>query len=133
MIGLTRREIYNPFFSISAQKNKLEFYTDIFNEFLFEELKDILEEILNISNTTPYHLQDEIMGPRTIEAYKKLGLEEASADGYVILLTGYAGSPIRVFESYLRIIVGLDEDDIRMFLKQYNSNFVSYNIEPDFY
>ena len=47
-------------------------------------------------------------------------------DGYVLLLMGYARSPFRDFESYLTIIVGLDEDDIQLILKQYNSNFLTY-------
>ena len=36
-----------------------------------------------------------------------------------MLLKGYARSPIRDFESYLRIVIGLDEDDIQLFSKQY--------------
>ena len=34
---------------------------------------------------------------------------------------GYARYPFRDFESYLRIVVGVDEDDIRLTFKQYNS------------
>ena len=41
---------------------------------------------------------------------------------------GYARSLFRDFESYLRIVVGLDEDDIRLTLKQYNANFVTYEL-----
>ena len=37
----------------------------------------------------------------------------------------YARSPFRDFESYLRIVVGLDENDIQLILKQYNSKFVT--------
>ena len=39
---------------------------------------------------------------------------------------GYARSPSRDFESYLRIVIGLDEVVIRLILKQYNANFVCY-------
>ena len=39
----------------------------------------------------------------------------------------YARSPFRDFESYLRIVVGLDEDDIQFILKQYTANFVTYD------
>ena len=35
---------------------------------------------------------------------------------------GYARSPFRAFESYLRIVVALDKEDIQLNLKQYNSN-----------
>ena len=43
---------------------------------------------------------------------------------------GYARSPFQDFESYLRIVVVLDEDDIQLILKQYNSNFVTYEMPP---
>ena len=45
----------------------------------------------------------------------------------------YLGSPFRNFESYLRIVVGLDEGDIQLILKQYNSNFVTYEITLGIY
>ena len=57
-------------------------------------------------------------------------MEKSKTDGYIILLMGYARSPFRDFESYLRIVVGLDEEDIKKILKQYNSNFISYEIVP---
>ena len=46
---------------------------------------------------------------------------------------GYARSPFRDFESYLRIVVDLDEDDIQSILKQYNANFVTYELDPGNY
>ena len=46
---------------------------------------------------------------------------------------GYARSPFRDFQSFLRIVVGLDEDDIRLILKQYNANFVTYDLDPGNY
>ena len=46
---------------------------------------------------------------------------------------GYARSPFRDFESYLRIVVGLDEEDIQLILKQYNSNFVTYELSAGNY
>ena len=105
-------------------------YTDTFDEFFFTELKGELEEILSISDITPYHLQHEKIGPRIFETYRKLRLEKSSTDGYIIILMGYARSPFRDFESYLRIVVGLDEDDIQLISKQYNSNFVTYELSP---
>ena len=60
-------------------------------------------------------------------------MEKSSTDGYIILLMGFARSPIRVFESYLRIVVSLDEEDIELKLKQQNSNFVTYEILPGVY
>ena len=60
-------------------------------------------------------------------------MEKSSTDGYVILLVGYARSPFRVFDGYLRIVVGLDEDDIQLILKQYNLNFRTYELSPSIY
>ena len=107
---------------------KFELCTDIFNEFSFEELKDEVEQILNISDIITYHLQHENIGPRIVEACKKLRLQKSSTDGYIILLMGYAWSAFRDSETYLRIVVGLDEDDIQLNLKQYISIFVTYEL-----
>ena len=63
------------------------------DDFLFEEIKDDLEEILSISDITPSHLQHEKIGQRIIEAYKKFRLEKSRTDGYIILVMGYGGLP----------------------------------------
>ena len=46
---------------------------------------------------------------------------------------GYARSSFRGFESYIRIVVGLDEDDIQLILKQYSSSFIKYETPPGVY
>ena len=46
---------------------------------------------------------------------------------------GYARSPFRDFESYLRTVVGLEEDDIQLILKQYNEKFITYELDPGNY
>ena len=46
---------------------------------------------------------------------------------------GYARSPFRDFESYLRIIIGLEEENIKLILKQYNEKFITYELEPSNY
>ena len=51
----------------------------------------------------------------------------------MILLLGYARSPFRDFESYLRIVVGSDEENIQLILKQYNSHFITYELTPGIY
>ena len=33
----------------------------------------------------------------------------------------------------MRIVVGLDEDDIQLILEEYNSNFVTYRLSPGIY
>ena len=133
MLGLIDLEVYNSIFNITKENNKFELYTDAFDEFSFEELKDELEEILNIPEITDDHLEDDTLAPRIAETYWKLRSDKTSHDGYIILLTGYANSSFRDFESYLRIIVGLEEDNIRLILKQYNEKFITYELDPGNY
>ena len=121
MIGLTSLEVCNSIFNITERNKKFEIYRDTSTKLGFLELKDELEEILNIPHITPEHLQDDERGPRTIEEFLKLSLEKKNSDGYMMLLLGYSRSLFRDFESYLRIVVGLDEEDIQLILKQYKS------------
>ena len=130
MIGLTNLEVYNSIFNITEENNKFELYRDMIAKFGFLELKDELEEILNISHITIEHLDDELLGSRIIDEYIKLSNEKKSSDGYMILLLGYSALPFRDFESYLRLVVGLDEEDIRLILKGYNSHFIIYELTP---
>ena len=118
MIGLTDLEVYNSIFNITEEKNKFEIYRDNSTKFGFLELKDEVEEILNIPHITPEHLQDDEIGPRSINEFYKLSHEKKNSDGYMIISLCYSRSPFRDFESYLRIVVGLDEEDIQLILKQ---------------
>ena len=133
MLGLIDLEVYHSIFNITKENNKFELYTDTFDEFSFPEFKDEVEEILNISNITEDHLEDETLAPRIAETYQKLRSDKSKHDGYTILLTGYANSSFRDFESYLRIKIGSEEDDIQLILKQYNEKFVSYELDPGNY
>ena len=58
MLGLLCLEVYKSIFNKTEENNNFELFTDTFDEFSFTKLKDELEEILDISNFTPYHLQD---------------------------------------------------------------------------
>ena len=133
MIGLTDLEVYNSTFNITEENNKFELYRDTSAKFGFLELKDELEEILNISHITDKHLDDEVLGRRIIDEYIKLSRERMSTDGYMLLLLDYGKSLFRDFESYLRIVVGLDEEDIQLVLKEYNSHFITYELTPGIY
>ena len=133
MIGLIDLEVYNSIFNITKEKNKFELYTDTFDEFSFTEPKDELEELLNNPNITDEHLQDEIIAPRICEAYNKVRLQKSSTDGSIILFMYYARTPFRDFESFLGMTGDLNEDDIQLILKQYNSNFVTYELDTGNY
>ena len=133
MVGLIDLEVYNSIFNITKQNKKFELHTDTFDEFSFEELKDEVEEILNIPEITNSHLEDETLAPRIAETYWKLRSDKSSHDGYIIFLMGYARLLFRDFESYLRIVVGLEEDNIRLILKQYNEKFITNELDPGNY
>ena len=133
MIGLVDLEAYNSVFNITEENIKFELYRDTSDKFGFLELKDEVEEILNISHTTNGPLDDEILGPRFIDEFIKLSSEKKKTVGYMILLLGYARSLFRHFESYLRIVVRLDEEDIHLILKEYNSHFITYELTPGIY
>ena len=133
MIGLTDLEVYNSIFNITEENNKFELYRDTSAKFGFLELKDELEEILIIPHITNEHLDDEVLGQRIIDEYIKLSREKMNSDGYMLLLLGYCRSLFRDFESYLRIVVGLDEEDIQLILREYNSHFITYELNPGIY
>ena len=52
---------------------------------------------------------------------------------YCLLLSDYVYSPIRDFENYFRFSTGLNEDDIQLILKQYNSKIITYKCPPGAY
>ena len=127
MLGLIDLEVYNSIFNITKENNKFELYTDTFDEFSFMELVDEVGENLGIPNITDAHLEDDELGPQIAKTYSKLRSEKSSTDGYNILLMDYAATPFRDFESYLRIHVGLDEDNIRLILKNTMKNLLPMN------
>ena len=133
MLGLIDLEVYNSFFNITKENNKFALYTDTIDRFSIVKLKDEVEEILNISEITNDHLEYETLAPRIAETYRKLRYHKTSHDGYIIILMGYARSPFRDFESYLRIVVGLEENNIQLILKQYNEKFITYELDPGSY
>ena len=100
---------------------------------MFVELKDKKADLLSISNITDYELELEIYGPDNVETYRKLSIEKSQTDGYYILVNDYSHSPIQDFESYLRFLTGLNENDIQLIIKQKKSKFITYKISPGFY
>ena len=133
MLGLVDIEIYNSIFNITEENNKFEIYRDIPTKFQFLDLKGELEEVLGIPHITREHLLDDETASRIIDEYHKLSHEKKNSDGYTILLLNYSRSQFRDFESYLRIRVCLDEEDIHLILKEYNSHFITYQLSPGIY
>ena len=85
MIGLPILEVYISILNITRENKIFEFYTDTFDELSFTELKDELEEFLDISNKISEHLQDVIIGPSIIPTYTKLETERRQIDGYYMI------------------------------------------------
>ena len=54
----------------------------------------------------------------------------SNTDGCLMFPKGYARSPFRDIESYLRNLIGLDQRNFLMILKQNNSNFNTYERPP---
>ena len=96
-------------------------------------MKDKVAEVFGLSENSSEDLKHEICGPDVTKYYRKLWIEKCQIDGYCILLKSYLQSLFRDFESYLRILTGLNEDDIQLLLKQYNSKFKTYKISPVVY
>ena len=130
MLGLIDLEVYNSIFNITKENKKFELHVHTFDELSFTELEDEVGEILGIPNITDDHLQDETIAHHIINTYWKKGSDKSSHDGYIILLMGYARFPFRDFESYRRIVVGLEENNIQLILKQNNEKIVTYELEP---
>ena len=51
-------------------------------------------------------------------------------DKYLSVLAVFNRSIFQDFESFLRTAVDLVEDDIRLVLDEYNSSFITYELEP---
>ena len=52
---------------------------------------------------------------------------------YVNITAGYIRSIFQDFESYLRTEIDLVEDDIKLVLDEYNSNFITYELQLGIY
>ena len=78
-------------------------------------------------------MEDETLAPLIIDTYQKLRSDKLSRDGYSVLLMRYATSPFRDFESYFRIVAGLEQDNIQLILKQNNGNFITFELDPGNY
>ena len=51
----------------------------------------------------------------------------------MVLLLGYSASSFRDFESYLRLVISLNEEGIQLILKEYSSHFITYELTPGIY
>ena len=136
MRGLTILEVYNSVFNITEENNKFELYklTDSkIGGISYEKVWDENEKDLGIRDITATDLQDYIIGPIIIQEYRKQIRKRMKNDKYLSILAVYNRSIFQDFESFLGTAVDLVEDDIRLVLDEYNSSFITYELEPGIY
>ena len=135
MIGLTILEVHNSIFNLTEQ-NKFELYkfTDSkIGGISYEKVWDENEKDWGITDITATDLQDYIIGPIIIQEYRKQIRKRMKNDNYLSILAVYNRSIFRDFESFLGTAVYLVEDDIRLVLDEYNSSFITFELEPGIY
>ena len=134
--GLTDLEVYNSIFNITEQNNKFQLYKfpdEKTGGVTYEKVRDEIEKDLDIEDITATDLQDDIIGPIIIEEYRNQVTKRMKDDKYMKILAGYVSSVFQDFESYLRTEVDLVQDDVKLVLDEYNSSFVTYELDLGIY
>ena len=136
MIGLTNLEVYDSIFNITEENNKFELYIfpdDKIGGVTYEKVRDEIEKDLDIEDITAEDLQDEIIGPIIIEEYKEQVTKRMKDEQYMNIIAIYTSSVNQDFKSFLRTQIDLIEDDVKLVLDEYNSSFITYELEPGIY
>ena len=136
MIGLTDLEVYNSFFNITEENNKFELYKFPDKKaggVTYEKVRVEIEKALDIEDITAEDLQDDIIGPIIIEEYEEQVTKRMNDEQYMNILAIYTSSVFQDFESFLRTQIDLVEDDIKLVLDEYNSSFITCELDPGIY
>ena len=88
---------------------------------------------MDISDITDADLQDDIIAPIIIKEFKEQVTKRMKDGQYMKIIAGYVSSVFQDFESYIRTEVDLVEDDVKLVLDEYNSSFITYELEPGIY
>ena len=88
---------------------------------------------MDIEDITAEDLQDDIIGPIIIREYEEQVTERMNDEQYMNILAFYTSSVFQDFESFLRTQIDLVEDDIKLILDEYNSSFITYELDPGIY
>ena len=89
MIGLTSLEIYNSIFNIREENNNLELYNfpdEKSGGISYEKVRDEFGKDLGISDITPTDLQNDIIGPIIIKAYREQVTKRMEDEKYMDIL-----------------------------------------------
>ena len=136
MLGLVDLEVYNSIFNITEENNKFQLYKfpdEKAGGVTYENVRDEIENNLDIEDITAADLQDDIIGPIIIGEYREQVTRRMNDEQYMNILALYTSSVFQDFESFLRTQIDLVEDDIKLVLDEYNSNFITYELEPGIY
>ena len=136
MIGLTDLEVYNSIFNITEENNKFELYKfphEKVGGISYTRVRDEIEKDLDIEDITAEGLQDEIIAPIIIKEYNEQVAKRMNDEQYMNILAFYTNSSFQDFESFLRTQIDLVEDDIKLVLDEYNSSFITYELDPGIY
>ena len=135
MLGLIGLEIYNFIFNIE-KNNKLQLYNfpdEKSGGVSYTKVRDEIERDLDISVITAADLQDDIIARIIIEEYREQITKRMKYDKYMNILAQYTGSVFQDFENFLRTDIDLVEDDIKLVLDEYNSSFITYELDSGIY
>ena len=88
---------------------------------------------MDISDITATNLQDEVLAPIIIEEYREQVTKRMKDVKYMLILAMYVDSIFQDFETFLRTEIDLVEDDIRLVVNEYNSNFITFDLELGIY
>ena len=97
------------------------------------KVRDEIEKDLDISDFTASDLEDNTVGPSTIEEYRNQVTMRMKDDKYIDILGFYVSSVFQDFESCLRREVDLVEDDNKLVLDEHNSSFIIFELQPGIY
>ena len=136
MLGLTDLEVYNSIFNITEENNHFELYKfpdEKTGGISYTKVRGEIEKDLDISDITATDLQDDIIAPITFDEYREQVAKRMKDGHYMNILQIYTSSVFQDFESFLRTQLDLVEDDIKLVLDEYNSSFITYELEPGIY
>ena len=68
-----------------------------------------------------------------MEEYREQVTKRMEDDKYMLVLAMYIDSVFQDFESFLRTEIDLVEDDVRLVLEEYNSIFITFELETGIY
>ena len=136
VLGLVDLEVYNSIFNITEENNKFQLYKfpdEKAGGVTYTKVRDEIEKDLGIEDITAADLQGDIIGPIIIEEYEEQVTRRMNDEQYMNILAFYTGSVFQDFESFLRTQIDLVENDIKLVLDEYNSSFITCELDPGIY